>query len=532
MTAAASTEAAHYVSPFAPFRHRVFLWLWLGVVCSSIGIWGQTVGAQWLFVNDPSAATIVPLVQTASTLPIMLLALPAGVLADAFDRRWMLLAVQAYSIVVAVLLAVLTALDRMPPALLLTFVFAAGAGMAMTSPCWQSLITELVPRSEIAAATRLDMVSVNVSRAAGPAIAGVVIATWGVPPVFAMNAVAATVLAAVLLLWRRPAATRGEREHFLPAMRAGGRYVRHEPVIRTLLLRFVTFVFPAGAVWALLPLIASRQLNLAASGYGVLFAALGVGAVLGALGLSPIKQRLSSNTVLALGAATFGLAFGALALTSSIGPAIPLLVICGFGWSATVATVTAELQLFVPSWVRARALGILLTIFLGTQAVAAPIWGLVVEQWGLRTALLAASALLLLSTVTAVVLRVPDSHDLDRSPLAYWDTPRIAVDLHPSSPVVISIRYQVDETEQAAFRAAMEPMRRSRLRSGATRWNLYQVGEDARQFVEQFEVPSWQEHQRQHDERLTAEDRSIEEAAFAHIVGRPEPQHLLPRRQG
>jgi hypothetical protein len=155
-----------------------------------------------------------------------------------------------------------------------------------------------------------------------------------------------------------------------------------------------------------------------------------------------------------------------------------------------------------------------------------------VEQWGLRTALLAASALLLLSTVTAVVLRVPDSHDLDRSPLAYWDTPRIAVDLHPSSPVVISIRYQVDETEQAAFRAAMEPMRRSRLRSGATRWNLYQVGEDARQFVEQFEVPSWQEHQRQHDERLTAEDRSIEEAAFAHIVGRPEPQHLLPRRQG
>jgi MFS family permease len=143
----------------------VFLWLWLGVVCASIGIWGQTVGAQWLFVNDPSAATIVPLVQTASTLPIMLLALPAGVLADAFDRRWMLLAVQGYSVVVAVLLAVLTALDRMPPALLLTFVFAAGAGMAMTSPCWQSLITELVPRNEIAAATRLDMVSVNVSRA-------------------------------------------------------------------------------------------------------------------------------------------------------------------------------------------------------------------------------------------------------------------------------------------------------------------------------------------------------------------------------
>src|SRR6188472_3298046 len=178
-------------SPFAPFRHRVFFWLWLGVVISSVGMWGQTVGAQWLFVNDPNAATIVPLVQTASTLPMMVLALPAGVLADAFDRRLMMLAVQTYVVVVAVLLAVLTALNLMPAALLLAFVFAAGAGMAMNAPTWQSLITELVPRSELAAATRLDMVSVNVSRAAGPALAGFVIARWGIPPVFAMTAVTA-----------------------------------------------------------------------------------------------------------------------------------------------------------------------------------------------------------------------------------------------------------------------------------------------------------------------------------------------------
>ncbi len=192
--------AAPTAPPLAPFKHRVFFWLWLGVVCASIGYWGQTVGAQWLFVNDPQAATIVPLVQTAGTLPIMLLALPAGVLADAFDRRWMMLVIQVYVIVVAVLLAVLTAADMMPPALLLTFVFAGGAGLAMTAPAWQSLITELVPRDEIAAATRLDMVSVNVSRAAGPAIAGFVIAAWGVPPVFLLNAATSTVLAVVLLV--------------------------------------------------------------------------------------------------------------------------------------------------------------------------------------------------------------------------------------------------------------------------------------------------------------------------------------------
>jgi MFS family permease len=188
-------------SPLAPFRHRAFFWLWLGVVVGSVGTWAQMVGAQWLFVNDPNAATIVTLVQTASTLPMMLLALPAGVLADAFDRRWLMFGVQIYFVGVAVLLAVLT---------------AAG----------------IVPRNELAAATRLDMVSVNVARAAGPALAGFVIARWGVPPVFAITAVAAGFLAIVLLAWRRPRATHGEREPFLPALVAGGRYVRHEPVVR------------------------------------------------------------------------------------------------------------------------------------------------------------------------------------------------------------------------------------------------------------------------------------------------------------
>jgi MFS family permease len=173
------TQPAGPVSPWAPFRHRAFFWLWLGVVIASVGSWAQTVGAQWLFVNDPNAATIVTLVQTASTLPMMLLALPAGVLSDAFDRRWLMFGVQMYFIAVSALLAVLTLAGMMPPALLLTFTFAVGAGQAMLSPTWQSLITELVPRHELTAATRLDMVSVNVARAAGPALAGVIIAHWG-----------------------------------------------------------------------------------------------------------------------------------------------------------------------------------------------------------------------------------------------------------------------------------------------------------------------------------------------------------------
>ncbi len=371
----AETQRSGRVSPWAPFRHRAFFWLWLGVVISSVGAWAQTVGAQWLFVNDPNAATIVTLVQTASTLPMMLLALPAGVLADAFDRRWLMFGVQTYLIVVAVLLAVLTAAGMMPPTLLLTFTFAVGAGVAMLNPAWQSLITELVPRHELAAATRLDMVSVNVARAAGPALAGVVIASWGVAPVFAITAVASTFLAVVLLAWRRPRVTRGEREPFIPALVAGGRYVRHEPVVRRILLRFASFVAPACAVWALLPLIAARQLGLEADGYGLLFAALGLGAVVGALSLGRVKEHLSSNGVLGLAMISFALAFGALVLAPNLLAALPLLVVCGFGWTATVSTIISELQLFLPGWVRARAIAIYLMVFLGTQSVAAPIWG-------------------------------------------------------------------------------------------------------------------------------------------------------------
>jgi quinol monooxygenase YgiN len=206
-----------------------------------------------------------------------------------------------------------------------------------------------------------------------------------------------------------------------------------------------------------------------------------------------------------------------------------LLIVCGFGWTATVATVISELQLFLPSWVRARAIAIYLMVFLGTQAVAAPIWGLVTQHAGLQVALLAAAALVGVSVVVGLVLRVPDSHGLDRSPLAYWDTPRLQVDPESGSgPVVVAIQYEVNADHRLEFLDAMRSMRRSRLRSGSTRWDLYRVGEDPHLYVEQFEVPSWQEHQHQHEGRLTADDKAIEDAAFAHVVGAPLTHHLLP----
>ena len=305
MTGTGTTE---HVSALAPFGNRAFKWLWIGVVISSVGAWAQMVGAQWLFISDPNAATIVALVQTASVLPMLLFGLAAGALADAFDRRRLLLFVQLYSGTVAIILAVLTWLDRMPPLLLLAFTFLIGAGTAMQVPTWQPLITELVPRSQIAQATRLDMVSVNVARAVGPAIAGLIIAAWGVPLVFLLTAVSALFLIGALLAWRRPDESPRARERFLPALRAGGRYVRHEPVVRLILGRLAVFVIPGTAMWTLLPLIANRQLGLGASGYGLLFAFLGLGAVAAALSLGRVTKHFSGNQVLSVGAPSCSLA--------------------------------------------------------------------------------------------------------------------------------------------------------------------------------------------------------------------------------
>lgn len=517
------------VSALAPFRQRTFAWLWLGVVVASVGMWAQTVGAQWLFVDDPNAATIVTLVQTATQLPVVLLALPAGVLSDAFDRRWLMFATQAYVIVVAGVMAVLAAAGRMTPGLMLALMFAAGVGLAFQVPTWQPLIAELVPRSQLAAATRLDMVSVNVARAAGPAIAGLIIAAWGVPPVFGFTALCASVLATVLLAWRRPAPLAGNRERFLPALRAGGRYVRHEPVVRVILGRLAIFVAPAAALWALLPLIASQQLGLQAGGYGLLFAALGAGAVLGALTLGRLTQHLSSNALLSVVGLAYAAALAGTMLAPGLAVAIPLLVIAGYAWTATVSTVNAELQLFLPHWVRARAIAVYLMSFLGTMALASPLWGALTQYAGLSTAVYTASALVAVGSIAGLSVRIPESEAADRAALEYWNDPSLGIAPEPDAgPVQVIVEYHVPPEHETEWLAAMQDMRRSRLRSGAYRWELYRIGERPDRFLEIFAIPSWAEHERQHQHRLTAEDQAIEEAAFAYTTTTPAAAHLLP----
>lgn len=518
-------------TPWAPLGQRAFRWLSLGVLISSVGTWAQTVGAQWLLVDAPNAAALVSLVSAANTLPVVLLALPGGVLADSFDRRWLLFTVQTYVLVVGVLLAVLTAAGQMPPALLLAFTFALGTGVALQLPAWGASIPELVPRAQLRAASRLDLVNVNLSRAIGPALAGVVIAhVGGVPAVFVLNAVSVVFLAIALLLWRRPQSTLDTpRERFVPALRAGGRYVWHDPVVRRILLRVIVFVTPAVALWALLPLIATRRLGLGAGGYGLLFAALGVGAILGALVLGRVTGRLTTNRLLGLGGLLYAAALAMVVLVPNFWTALAALVFAGLAWMTVTSTLQAELQLVLPTWVRARGIAIYTVTFMGSQTGGALIWGLVANRAGPRSAVLLAALAVTAGVVGGAFWRVPDTGQLDPQPAIYWTDARLAVDPEPNSgPVMVAVHYTVRRDRQGAYLLAMDQLRRSRLRTGATRWELYRDGERPDQFVECFRVPSWEEHLRQHAGRLTARDQEVEEAALAFSDPPTYADHLLP----
>jgi MFS family permease len=532
VSAQSSTARVAPPSAWAPLRVAAFRNLWLALLASNIGTWMQTVGAQWLIVEQSGTDTLVAVVQTASTLPIVLLALPSGALADTFDRRRLLIGVQAFLVAVGILLTVLTFAQRMPPTLLLTLTFALGAGQALTAPAWQAVIPELVPRSQLASASALGAISMNLARAVGPAVAGVLIARTGVGVVFALNTLSFVAFALVLWRWRPPAATMGTApERFTAAVRSGGRYVRHSPVVRRILLRAGLFLVPGSALWALLPLVASRRLGLGSGGYGVLLGAVGVGAVAGALLLPQLRARWSLNRLLLVAGAGFALVLTVLALGRSEAVVVAALLPAGVAWVMVLSSVNAAMQLFLPNWVRARGLAVYQMVFAGAQAAGALAWGALSDMWGLVPAHLTAAVLMLAGTATLRWWPMRDTTGQNREPAVFWPEPHLELD--PDSqdgPVLVTASYPVSPERAPAFVEAMEAVRRTRLRTGAVRWGLFRDGEQPDRFVEAYLVPSWDEHLRQHAGRLTGADRAVEERAQALADGPPQVSHLLSAR--
>ena len=520
-------------STWAPLRNPVYRALWIAQLVSNLGTWMQTVGAQWMLVGDPRAAILVPLVQTATTLPVMLLALPSGVLADLIDRRRLLIATQGAMAAGVGLLATLTGFGLTTPAVLLMLLFVIGCGAALTAPAWQAIQPDLVPAEQIPAAAALGSMSVNGARAIGPAIAGFLVSVSGPTLVFALNAVSFVGIVVVLVAWHRPATESGyPPERALAALSAGGRFIRSSPIVRRILLRAALFIAPASAVWGLLPVIARDRLGLSSSGYGLLLGALGAGAVAGAFLLSRLRARFGQNVLLVVGAAGFAVATAVVALVHVFWVVFAALVIGGASWLLSLSTLNAAMQLNLPAWVRARGLSVYQLIFMGGQAVGSVVWGLLAGATTSSISLLVSAGLLVLCGASALWWPLhAKTSSLDLTPSSHWPEPTLIFEPEPlDGPVLVMTAYRVPPEKEEAFLKAVAAQGRSRQRTGASEWRVFRSVEHESTFVETFIVRSWGEHMHQHYTRLTGQDRLIEEAVERCIDGEAVSEHYLAVR--
>jgi MFS family permease len=516
--------------PLRPLRERPFLDLWIAALASNIGTWMQNVGAAWFMAVLADSPLVVSLVQSATYLPVVLVGLFAGALADVVDRRRLLLMTQAWMMLAAAALAVATFTGVVTPAVLLVLMFVFGIGFAFNGPASKAVIDDLVPEAQLPAAVALNGVVVNVGRAAGPALAGVLIAGVGPGAVFAINAVSFVGVLVVLTRWRRttPPAP-GPREGVGEAVAAGVRFVRFMPEITAVLVRTAAFNFSGSALWALIPIVARQELGLESVGYGTLLAFFGMGTI-GWTGVRErVEEKLSPEAIVTGATVLFSAVMVIVALVRSLGALYVTMALGGVAWIALLTSFNVATQTAVPGWVRARGLATFQTVFMLGMGAGGAIWGTVAEQWGVRAAMLAAAAGVFAGLATRLRWPMTDLSRLDLTmagdpgpePADLGDDP-------PRGHVLVSVEYVIEADEVDDFLRLAEGLEPARRRTGASRWGLFQDTDRPRVFVEQFLVRSWQAHVRQH--RLaTAADRVLEQRVwrFHRGDGVPPTRHLL-----
>lgn len=521
-------------SAWSPLVYPIFRALWIASLSSNIGTWMQNVGAAWLMTSLSASPLLVALMQAATSLPVLLLGFPSGAIADIVDRRRLLLITQTGMVIGTIGLSLATVMGWMTPWTLLAFTFALGIGAAITTPVWQAIIPEIVPPEELPAAIALGGISINLARAVGPALAGIIVAAQGPGAVFFLNSLSFLAVIGVLFCWKRSPMTADlPAERFLGALRAGSRYLRHAPILQAVLIRAGVFVSCGSALWALLPIFAREDLGLDALGYGILLGCLGLGAVGGAWFLPQLRRRLSLNRLVGIATVLFAATTFGLTIVKGLPLLGGVMVLAGLAWLALMSSLNVAAQTSVPSWVQARALGLYQVVFQGGMAICSIVWGIVASQVGVSMTLEIAALGLLGGIVLAprYPLRLGDRSTL--SPSMHWAEPAIAIEARPTDgPVLVQLEYRIDPGSAILFTQAMEDLREIRLRDGAIRWGLFQDIADESRYVESFLVESWAEHERQHH-RVTHGDLEIERRAKSFHVGEEAPvvTHLLYKKQ-
>jgi MFS family permease len=501
----------------APLSVPIFRAVWISSIVSNFGGLIQSVGASWLMIALGASPQLIALVQASTTLPIMLLSLLAGAVADNLDRRRLMLAAQIFMLLVSALLSVFAWAGWLTPWLLLGFTFLIGCGTALNGPAWQASVGDMVPRAALPGAVALNSMGFNIARSVGPAVGGAIVAAAGAAAAFLANAVSYLGLIVVLLRWRPDARdSRLPPEPVGPAMLAGLRYVAMSPGLRVVMLRSLVFGLAASAVPAMMPLVARDLIGGGPLTYGLLLGGFGLGAIGGALGSTRLRNRLSPEGVVraAVLALTIG---GAVAAASR---ALPLtiagLLLAGSGWVLALSTFNVSVQLATPRWVVARALAIYQMAAFGGMAAGSWLFGIIAETDGVATALYAAAGLQLASLALGFLFALPRLADLDLD-LRDWTAPATNVPIEPrSGPIVITIEYRIAPGDLPRFLAVMDERKRIRRRDGARHWTLLRDLADPELWIERYHVATWLDYVRHNQRRTHADVENIREIQAMH----------------
>jgi len=525
-----SLSAARRASPWIAFRHTTFTVVWIATVVANVGTWMYNAASGWLMTSLDADPLTVSLVQVASSLPMFLFALPAGALADTVDKRRFLIGAEIVLTIVAAASAVLVWLNLVTPSILLLFTFLLGAGAAFTAPAWQSVVPQLVPKQDLAAAVASNGVGINISRAIGPALGGVVIGGLGIAAPFWINALSNFAVIGALLWWRPPSSGGSglPPERLTGALVIGFRHARYNPNLRAALTRAVAFFFFASAYWALLPLVARNQIAGGPALYGILLGAIGVGAVVGAFTLPALRTALGPDLLVAVG--TLGTAFSLLLLgvARHSGLGLAACLVAGISWIAVLATLNVSVQVSLPDWVRGRGLAMFVTVFFGAMTAGSALWGQLASALSLPAAHFIAAA----GAVAGIALtwrwKLQSGAGVDLAPSMHWPAPVLAIDANADrGPVLVTVEYRIAPEKREAFLVAVRDLGQRRRRDGAYAWDVFEDAAEEGRFLETFMLASWLEHLRQH-QRVTNADRVVEKAVREFgAVAEPKVTHFI-----
>jgi MFS family permease len=498
-----------------PLRHATFRGLWFANVVAWLGTWLQNTGAGWLMTSLAPDPLIVAMVQAATIMPVFLLALPGGAMADIVDRRAFLFGAQLWTMFAAAVLAILTISHATTAFWLLALTFAIGIGSALTAPAWSAIVPELVPREDLVQAIALNGIGYNLTRAVGPALGGFLILVGGSSLAFSLYAVSIISVLAALYTWRRGRRFTGlPREHLLSAMRAGIRFVRNTPAVRYAMVRTIAFSIPASAPWALLPLLVRQDLGLGPGMYGVILGMMGIGGVTSGMLLPLARGRIDRGTTVIVCTLFSCAGVAMLGLSRHWLPAALGMLLFGVGWTSAYATIQAAAQLVCPPWVRARALAIYQLAQNGALTAGSFAWGWFGGAVGLADTLLVAAGIgMVLGFLVrrcSIDIAAGRTASARAEPLSTPEAP--AAELVPllrrtRGRVMETVHYQVEPSQQAAFLAAMADVRKVRGRAGAVFWQLYEDVAHPEGWMEVWSMESWTDHLREVT-RLSEEDRA------------------------